>query len=488
MILRRRSINNIQTGVIKGVWWAGLGQFTTRLMGFLSIVILSKLLEARDFGLIAIAMFVFNLIAIAGDLGLRSAMIQKQDKEEEASQIIFWITGGLGLGYFILGFFLASYIARFYNEQVLVQVIKVLSLTLFLGPLSNTQTVLFQKKLEFKKFNMALILSHLAKVILSIYLACIGLGVWALVWGMVLQTALYSLIMWLMLPWRPRLGFDWSVFKELFSFGKPITIFSILAFVILNGDQAFIGKVLGSAALGYYSLAFGLSNFSALNITAVVQYVLFPAYALLQSDTHRLREGFHQSLRYISFIVFPLSLGIFVLAREITLAIYGEKWLPMVPSLRVLSFFGLFRSLNWFGGNIFLAKGKVKLMQHLAWGQFLIMVILIYPLTIKWGILGTAIAVTLAMGINVCWYFKHIAGLLEGSLCEIIKNVKVSLLSTLAMVAGLFILRRIFAVPSVFSLAVIILGGTLIYLSFVFALDKNIKKDIHGIVGILAQK
>lgn len=415
-------------------------------------------------------------------------MIQRQDREEEASQIVFWITGGLGFIYFLLGFFLADYIARFYNEEILSSVVRILSLTLFLGPLSNTQTVLFQKRLEFKKFNIALISSHVVRIIFSIYLAILGLGVWALVWGMVLQTALYSIIMWIVSPWRLRLQFNKVIFKELFSFGRPITIFSILAFIILDGDKAVIGKVVGSAALGYYSLAFSLSNFSALNITAVVQYVLFPAYALLQSDTARLREGFQKSLRYIALIIFPLSLGIFTLAREIAIGVYGEKWLPMVPALKILSFFGLFRSLNWFGSNIFLAKGKVKVMQNLAWCQLLVMAILIYPMTVKWEIVGTAFSVTVSMGINLFWYFVRISKLLDSSLREMLDTIRVPLLSTIGMAVCIYILKRFFNSTSILHLAFFIIGGGVIYTIFIIVLDRNIKREVLDIIRTLVKK
>jgi O-antigen/teichoic acid export membrane protein len=462
-----------------------VGQSLSHLFNFVSIVVLSKFLEPRDFGIIAISHCLFGFVTILGDFKLGEAAIQKQERTEEAANFLFWACGGLSFLYFVIAFFLSKYIAVFYEESLLDGVIKALSVTILFGGLNNVQIILYRKRLELRRVNLFLILSHVAKLIVSVYLAVLGWGVWALVWGLLCQSFFYFVSLWLTCGWRPSFKFDLAMGRNLIGFGKKMTIYGIIMYIILHGDAAFIGKILGSKQLGYYSLAFSLSNFFAFNIVGVIQGILFSAYARLQEDIPRLRDAFYDSLRYIIFIILPANLGLFLLAREITVVIYGEKWLPLVPALKVLCWFALFRSFLGFGNNIFLAKGEVNIVLRFAVRQLLILALIIYPLTVKFGIVGAALAMTIAMACNVFWFLKCIKKSIGAETGRIVHIMKVPILATSGMAVVIYIFKIFFPFTGLVPLCAFITGGIIFYLGISFILDHKLIQELWAMTGDL---
>ena len=194
-------------------------------------------------------------------------------------------------------------------------------------------------------------------------------------------------------PYRPHLSSDLGKAKKLFGFGKWILGSSILIFLITQGDDIFVGKLLGATALGFYQLAYRISNMPATEITHVISQVSFPAYSKLQDDLAKLREAYLRVLQVTTFLSFPIAGLIFVLAPDFTKILLGEKWMPMVPAMQVLAIFGAIRAFGATTGSIFQGVGRPSILTKLAAIQLLMMIAIIYPLTNEFGIFGTAIAI-----------------------------------------------------------------------------------------------
>jgi len=195
--------------------------------------------------------------------------------------------------------------------------------------------------------------------------------------------------------YRPRLRLDRQQFKELFGFGKWILGSSILGFLLNQGDDIFLGKVLGVTALGLYQMAYRISNLPATEITHVISRVTFPAYSKLQDRLPQLRQAYLQTLQVVAFFSFPIAGGIAFLAPDFTRLFLGEKWMPMVPAMQILVVWGLIRSISATTGPLFQAVGQPRLSTKLQFIKLLLLGALIYPLTARWGILGTSLAVVL---------------------------------------------------------------------------------------------
>jgi len=168
-----------------------------------------------------------------------------------------------------------------------------------------------------------------------------------------------------------------------------------LIFLLVQGDDIFVGKLLGVTALGFYQLAYRISNMPATEITHVISQITFPAYSKLQDNIPKLRKAYLEVLQVTAFLSFPIAGLIFVLAPDFTRIFLGVKWMPMVPAMQVLAIFGVTRSIGATMGPILYSVGKPKIQTKISSIQLIVMAVIIYPLTSQWGILGASLAVVI---------------------------------------------------------------------------------------------
>jgi len=198
-------------------------------------------------------------------------------------------------------------------------------------------------------------------------------------------------------PYRPHLSFDFGKAKELFGFGKWILGSSVIVFFATQGDDAFLGKVLGVTALGFYQMAFRIGNMPSSELTGMISRVSFPAYSKLQTTPQQLREAYLRIISFSTFLSIPLGGGIVILAPQFTQIFLGEKWLPIVVPLQILAISAMFRSISGTGGAMFNAIGKPMLDFKMNIARLVVIMLSIYPLTIMWKIPGTSLSVLLGI-------------------------------------------------------------------------------------------
>jgi O-antigen/teichoic acid export membrane protein len=224
-------------------------------------------------------------------------------------------------------------------------------------------------------------------------------------------------------PYRPRLSFDRSKARELFRFGKWILGSSTVLFFLDQGDKGFIGRVIGTTMLGFYQMAYRISNLPATEFALVISLVTVPAYSKLQDKIEKLREAFLRVFQLTAFFSIPLAGLVLVLAPALTRIFLGEKWMPAAPVMQVLAVWGAVRSIISTTGPVFVAVGKPRLMTKYQFIQLCCLVVLIYPLSRQWGIVGTASAVVLA-GLGTSTLFmrrvSRVTGCGKGELLRLI--------------------------------------------------------------------
>jgi O-antigen/teichoic acid export membrane protein len=233
-------------------------------------------------------------------------------------------------------------------------------------------------------------------IAVSITLAFMLRNVWALVWGAISGAFVIFIMSYVLQPYRPRLAFRRAEAGVLLDFGKWLLGSSILGFCLMQGDDVFVGRLLGVVALGFYQMAYRFSNAPATEITHVISQVTFPVYSKIQNDIPRLRKAYLDVLKLTTFLSFPLAGLILVLAPDFTRIFLGEKWMPMVSTMQVLSIFGLIRSIEAIAGPLFQAIGKPNIIVRLQLVKLFLLVVMIYPLTKYFGIVGTALTVILS--------------------------------------------------------------------------------------------
>jgi len=405
--------------------------------------------------------------------GLDHALVQKKGKIEDyldtawAVQLIRGALLGLVL------FLAAPLVGLFFKNAMVIPLIRTISLVPVINGFSNIGILYFKKELRFNRVFIYSSVVIITESVVSISFAIILRSLWALVLGSLAGalTALY--LSYVFSLYRPKFAIDTQKLKELFRFGRWIMGSGILTFIILHGDDIFVGKFLGVAALGLYQVAYRISNMPFSEVTRVISNVTFPAYSKLQDNISRLREGFLKVLQITALVVFPMSTLIFILAHDFTRIFLGERWLPAALVMQVLSIWGLVRSLKASGGPIFRATGRPEVVTKLQFARLILLLGLLYPLTRRFGIIGTAWAVTITALLVEPVVYLMIIKTVRCRPILFIKAISIPTCATVLMGLAMYLVQTCVVKETTVPLFMLIIGtGILVYICSVGILDR----------------
>jgi len=454
-----------------GLWVFGL-RISNRLLRFASTLILARVLAPTDFGLFGIALLAMAALDTFSQVGLNAALIQK--KEDIAPYLdTAWTFQAIRGGLLALALFAsAPYVAAFFDTPAAQPILQVIGLSILIRGFTNIGVIYFQKELEFHKQFVYEFSGTLANVGVAIGSVLLLRSVWALVFGLLAGNVAQLIASYYIHPHRPRLRFSWDQFQELFGFGKWVLGSSILIYLVTQGDNILVGKLLGVAALGFYQLAYQISNLPATEITHVISRVTFPAYAKLQTDMTKLKEAYLKVLQLTAFLSFPVAGLIFVLAPDFTRIFLGDKWLPMVPAMQVLLFAGLLRSIAATAGPIFIAVGKPLIDTQGQCLRLLLLLIFIYPLTTRYGFLGTSISVVVSILSVTSYFIFKVNHITKCRISQFVRMIFFPFLSMLLMIIIAVSIKINLDIKSIWGFMIVSILFSLIYLLFIYILDR----------------
>ena len=463
-----------------GIWVFGL-RIANRSLGFIRTIILARLLAPHDFGLFGIAMLAIATLETFSQTGFQAALVQKKKNVEPYLDTAWTISAIRGIILFLILFSSAPLIANFFDSAQATLIIKVIAVSTLLSGFRNIGILFFQKELQFNKQFIYEFSGTLVDITVAISLAFILRNVWALVWGGLAANFVRLFMSYIIHPYRPRIRLDKEKFQELFGFGKWVLGSSILVFLITQGDDIFVGKMLGVAALGFYQMAYLISNLPATEITHVISQVTFPAYSKLQDDLPKLREAYLKILQLTTFISIPLAGGIFIFAPEFTKIFLGDKWMPMVPAIEVLVLAGLLRSISATTGPVFQAVGKPEIVTKWQPVRLFVLLAVIYPFTVQWGILGTSLAVVSCNLISTVGFSVKVVRIIQCDAGSFLKRIILPSINTLAVLSIIVILKNTITTVRALELILLIGISILIYLGATYISDKKTFLDIKKI-------
>ncbi len=385
---------NLSKKVIRGGFWVFALRIVQQVFGIIRLIVLARLLAPSDFGLLGIALLTMAALETFSQTGFQEALIQKKEKTKDYLNSAWTVLILRSFVLFAILYLIAPYAAIFFKVPQAKFIIQVVGLSVLFQGFTNIGVIYFQKELKFNKQFIYQISGTLVDFIVTISAALILKNVWALVFGLLAGNIVRFVVSYFVHPYRPRLTSNLKKAKELFGFGKWILGSTILTFLLVQGDDILVGKLLGIAMLGLYQMAYRMSNMPATEISHLIATVTFPAYSKLQDNLLRLKEAYLKVLQLTAFLSIPIAGLIFILAPDFTKIFLGEKWMPMVSTMQVLAFYGMLRAIGATTGSVFLAIGKPGISTKIKFGALILLAVVIYPLTKKWGIMGTAIAVT----------------------------------------------------------------------------------------------
>ncbi len=381
----------------------------------------------------------------------------------------------------------------FIKETVLdsttgVAVLRLLALLMLFGALNNPGVIHFHKDMDFRRNFLFQSVSSLVAALATIVLAFVLRSVWALVYGRLLGAVLQCAISYRVHPFRPRFVIDRAKALELWHYGKWILLTTILSYFQNYGDNLFVAKYLGPTALGMYLLAYRLSQLPATEVTLLLSGILFPAYSKLQHDRPRLRQAYLKVLSMTAVISVPTAGLIFLLAPDFVHGFLKPEWQPIIPVLQVLAIKGLTHSLHATFGPVYRAVGLPGITTKLQVIRVFLLCVLIYPLTARWGVLGTALTVVLIGLIMQPFGYGMLIGVIGCRVRDMLIRITYPLAATGVMVAAAMLLRGVlFPTYSRTSLVVLGLFAVAVYALVVGVLDRwagySIVTSVREMIG-----
>lgn len=469
------------------VIWVGISSFSAQALGFLASIALVRLLDPRDFGLLSLATVVVSLSNIFSQMGFGGALVQRQTVDQETADTAFTVNSILALFLGVVVFSASSLIAGLFDEPQMSPILKVLALNIVLSSVRVVPSNLLERELQFKRKASAEVTPPIGYAAVAIGCALMGWSVWSLVAGTLASSLLQTILMWSIAGYRPSWKLDWGIARELWQFGQHLVYASLLLFVAANLDQVYIGRFIDVAEVGFYGLALTLGNMSTDSIAKLFGRVLFPAFSRVQSNLPRLKEAYLTSVRYISYLSFPMSFGLFVVASVAVSVVYGSKWAPAVPLIRILSLYGLFRSMGRLTGALFSSIGKPSIAVQITILRVLTLALLVFPLGSNLAAVGVAIALTLSMSISVLWSFYLVSRHLNISLVDFLQELAPQCVAAVVMGVGVGFLSRLLT-ASLLALVAMIGCGIVVYVLTLWLLaGERLRKDIFEITSLILE-
>ncbi len=342
--------------------WTALQKYSTMFIRFFSGIILARLLTPYDYGCIGMLSIFMVLADTFIDGGFGSALIQKKRPTQEDYSTIFWWNLGMAALMYAILFISAPVIARFYNTPILCVVLRVQGIVLFTHALNLIQQNKLKKKLNFKLLSIVSIVITVINLVITIILAYKGFGVWALVAQNLIGSALYSLIFWFYVKWRPSWIFSWKSFKELFDFGFYMFLTHLINSFSGQIQGLLIGKKYNPSTMGYYSKASGTESLASHSISSIMTQVTYPLFAEVQDDKVVLSNMIKRLSMTLSYITFPMMFILLLCAKPLFVLLYSDRWLQSIPYFQVLCFAGLAGCLQSANLQAIAAIGKSKTM------------------------------------------------------------------------------------------------------------------------------
>ena len=345
-----------------GMVWTAIQKYSKMGIQFVSGIILARLLTPYDYGCIGM-LAIFMIVAETFiDGGFGSALIQKKrPTQEDYSTIFYWNMGLAGAMYAAL-FIFAPTIARFYKIPILSDVLKVQGLILFIYALNLIQRNQLKKQLRFKIIAIVRIVTSVISLIITIVMAFMGFGVWALVAQNLIGAAIPAIVFWGYTKWKPTWTFSWKSFRELFNFGIFMFMTHLINNISTQIQGLFIGRLYNASTLGYYSKAFSTEKLASGTITGVMTAVTYPLYAEVQDDLPKMQNMIKRLTSTISFITFPLLAILLLVAKPVFILLYSDRWIDSVPYFQVLCIAGMGGCLTSVNTQCIAAIGKSKTM------------------------------------------------------------------------------------------------------------------------------
>lgn len=351
--------------VFSNMIWRFLERTGAQLVQFIVAIVLARILSPEDYGTIALVTVFITILNVFVDSGLGTALVQKKDADNIDFSTVFYTNLIFCLVLYVILFIMSPFIARFYNNEYLTSIIRVLGITILISGVKNIQQSYVSRTLQFKKFFFATLVGTLVAAVVGIWMAYTGFGVWALVAQQLTNLAIDTILLWITVRWHPDFVFSFERLKGLFSYGWKLLISALLDTVYNNLRQLIIGKKYSKEDLAFYNKGDLFPKAIVGNVNNAIDSVLLPAMSSEQDNRNRVKQMTRRAIKTSTYCIAPLMMGLVACAPSIVSILLTDKWISCIPFLRIFCITYMFYPIHTANLNAIKAMGRSDLFLKL---------------------------------------------------------------------------------------------------------------------------
>lgn len=349
---------NLKQQTKKGLYWKFAEQFANYGMQFVIGIILARLLSPSDYGITAIPVVFFCIAYILAGSSFSTAMIRKPDLTDEDICTAFYYSTLIGIVCYIILFFASPWIADFYDTPVLTPLIRVSALVFLYGPLGTPQSIILQRRLDFKTPAKISVICNIISGIVGISMAYMGYGVWSLTISSMVSGLVGLCMQLYIVRWLPKAGWSKESFRYLWGFGNKLMASSLLNTIYNNLTPIIVGKYFSMSDLGVFNRANNYAKIPSENATGVLQSVTFPVLSKIQNEEEALTNSYRRFLKASAFVIFPIMMILAGVAHPLIILMITNKWESCVILLQILCFSMMWYPIHAINLNLLQVKGR----------------------------------------------------------------------------------------------------------------------------------
>lgn len=448
----------LKNKAINGLLWSAVDSFSSQFVAFIIGIVLARLLTPEDFGLIGMITVFIAVSQIFINSGIKDALIRRKNVDLIYYNTAFIYNTVVSILLYIIIFFSAEYIASFYEEPQLVNILRVIAITLIFNAFRLVQQVQIAKKIDFRALTKVTLFSSVTSGFVGIILAYLGYGVWSLVWREILLSFLSFLALSTITKWWPTFSFSKTAFKDLFGFGSRLMILGVIDTIYNNIYLLIIGKYFSAAQLGQFTRAETFKRLPTEGLTQIFQRVSYPILAELQDNKEKLKSGYRRLIKSLMLISIT---GMFILAAvapDLIVVLLGEQWEPAGTYLQILCFSGFFYPLISLNSNMLKVMNRSDLILKIGvWTKVLAIPVILVLIFI--GIIPFLYALVIHQFLNYLLISNYSKSFINYGTMDQVKDFLSIFITMILIFAGLLFLSLTWDVSPLVRLITLTIGG-----------------------------
>ena len=425
---------------VTGASWKIVGDFSVKGITFLVSIVLMRLLEPEDYGLIALTAIFTSLSDIIIEGGFSTALVRKKEVDAVDYGCVLSISWLVSLVLYVSLFAAAPAVARYYDEPRLTGVLRAIGVILLLQAFTSLRTAIVNRNMQFKLLSICNTIGSVISGVIGIAAAYFGMGVWALVIQRVSQVFITNALLFVKVKIGIKLNLKWSRLKEMMKFSLGVVGSSLINYLGGSIYSAVIGKKHSVEELGYYDKGSQLPMQLSLYTFGSMSSVLLPTLSACQDDLQRVKAISRKVVGMTAYILFPMMVGLILTSREITLLLFSEKWIKSVPMMKSFCIYYLATPFMLINVQVFFALGhsylrvKTEIIRLVLMGVGLVLGTMVF----KFSVSDLALMMAVIAVIAALTTFVETRKLIDYSWKEVINDIWRPLFAT-AIMAGLII-------------------------------------------------